>query len=125
MQTPEQIEGLKRIAEDGKTVFGSNVVKLLLAALEESQQRIGKLELYIKSLEFNREDTQKRANEKLRERDTKLAEAQQTIARHEEALNGIIAYSTDKNAVDIASESMGYPEDENEEKNADIVRADH
>lgn len=55
----------------------------------------------------------------------KLVEAQQTIARHEEALNGIIAYSTDKNAVDIASESMGYPEDENEEKNADIVRPDH
>ncbi|WP_405173779.1 hypothetical protein [Paenibacillus sp. FSL H8-0260] len=59
----------------------------MLAALEESQQRIGKLELYIKSLEFNREDTQKRANEKLRERDTKLAEAQQTIARQREVLD--------------------------------------
>lgn len=58
----------------------------VLAALEESQQRIGKLELYVKSLEFNREDTQKRANEKLRERDTKLAEAQQTIAQQQVAL---------------------------------------
>lgn len=54
--------------------------------LEESQQRIGKLELYVKSLEFNREDTQKRANEKLRERDTELVEAQQTIDRQREAL---------------------------------------
>ncbi|OMC92950.1 hypothetical protein, partial [Paenibacillus odorifer] len=58
----------------------------LLAALEESQQRIGKLELYVKSLEFNREDTQKRANEKLRERDTELVEAQQIIVRQREVL---------------------------------------
>ncbi|WP_340391985.1 hypothetical protein [Paenibacillus sp. FSL E2-0190] len=58
----------------------------VLAALEESQQRIGKLELYVKSLEFNREDTQKRANEKLRERDTELVEAQQIIVRQRKAL---------------------------------------
>ncbi|MEK4879456.1 hypothetical protein [Paenibacillus sp. FSL R5-0908] len=61
-------------------------VERLLAALEESQQRIGKLELYVKSLEFNREDTQKRANEKLKGRDTELVEAQQTIARQREVL---------------------------------------
>ncbi|MEK4452842.1 hypothetical protein [Paenibacillus sp. FSL L8-0506] len=42
----------------------------------------------------------------------KLAEAQQTIARHETTLNEIIAYSTDENAVDVASVSMGYVEGE-------------
>lgn len=42
----------------------------------------------------------------------RLVEAQQTIARHETALNEIIAYSTDENAVDVASVSMGYVEGE-------------
>ncbi|CAH1055951.1 hypothetical protein [Paenibacillus pseudetheri] len=41
-----------------------------------------------------------------------LIEAQQTIARHETALNEIIAYSTDENTVDIAGVSMGYVEGE-------------
>lgn len=69
-----------------------NIVKLVSdlkasrVALEESQQRIGKLELYVKSLEFNRDDTQKRVNEKLRERDTKLVEAQQTIVQQQAEL---------------------------------------
>ncbi|MNC27735.1 hypothetical protein D3C75_759200 [compost metagenome] len=44
--------------------------------------------------------------------ENKLTEAQQTIARHETALNEIIAYSTDENAVDVASVSMGHVEGE-------------
>ncbi|WP_339246827.1 hypothetical protein NST58_06505 [Paenibacillus sp. FSL R10-2796] len=94
MLTPERIEEIKEdAAHEISEGYGHDISDItyeevlgLLAALKESQQRIGKLELYVKSLEFNREDTQKRANEKLRERDTKLAEAQQTIARQQEAL---------------------------------------
>ncbi|MDH6371785.1 hypothetical protein M2444_003584 [Paenibacillus sp. PastF-3] len=89
---PTDGEGYAIEPEYEGMVARGNIVKLISdvktarAALEESQQRIGKLELYVKSLEFNREDTQKRVNEKLRERDTKLAEAQQTIALKDEAL---------------------------------------
>lgn len=89
--TPERIEDIRSMMEEEyerpcepfSSAFmteAPHAIADLLAALEESQQRIGKLELYVKSLEFNREDTQKRANEKLRERDTELVEAQQTIA---------------------------------------------
>ncbi|WP_339316902.1 hypothetical protein [Paenibacillus sp. FSL R10-2734] len=73
--TPERIEAYKTMIRQLGALPPSAAIELL-AALEESQQRIGKLELYVKSLEFNRDDTQKRANEKLRERDTKLVEAQ-------------------------------------------------
>ncbi|MEK5397485.1 hypothetical protein [Paenibacillus sp. FSL K6-2859] len=87
---PTDGEGYAIEPEYEGMVARGNIVKLVSdvktarAALEESQQRNGKLELYVKSLEFNREDTQKRANEKLRERDTELGEAQQTIARQQQ-----------------------------------------
>jgi hypothetical protein len=83
---PTDGEGYAIEPEYEGMVARGNIVKLVSdvktarAALEKSQQLIRKLELYVKSLEFNREDTQKRANEKLRERDTELVEAQQTIA---------------------------------------------
>ncbi|WP_248548984.1 hypothetical protein [Paenibacillus odorifer] len=83
--TPERIEEHAEFVEKFGKLPGHMALELL-AALEESQQRIGKLELYVKSLEFNRDDTQKRVNEKLRERDTKLAEAQQTIAQQQGTL---------------------------------------
>ncbi|MEK3770074.1 hypothetical protein MKY14_16100 [Paenibacillus sp. FSL R5-0887] len=89
----------------------------VLAALEESQQEGERLNEICKQLageEMLFQDGKYETEMQMVQ--GKLVEAQQTIARHEEALNGIIAYSTDKNAVDIASESMGYPEDENEEK---------
>jgi hypothetical protein len=40
------------------------------------------------------------------------ADVEQRVQRHEKALNEIIAYSTDENAVDVASVSMGYVEGE-------------
>lgn len=58
----------------------------LLSALEESQQRIEKLELYVKSLEFSRDDAQKMARDIEREKGLELFEAQQTIVRQREAL---------------------------------------
>lgn len=61
-------------------------VERLLAALEESQQRIGKLQLYIKSLEFSRDEAQKMAHNISKEQGLELFEAQQTIARQSKAI---------------------------------------
>jgi len=100
--TPEQIEGLKRIAEDGKTVFESNVVKSLLAALEESQQSAK-----------NWEESYLSLHEKFREKRTELAEAQQTIAQQRKALERIlnctgIGYeSAWRTSLLIAKEALG------------------
>lgn len=93
--TPERIEEIKREAqEESETIYGNcsaNITNIellgLLAALEESQQRIGKLELYIKSLEFSRDEAQKMAHNISKEQGLELFEAQQTIARYKEALN--------------------------------------
>ncbi|WP_238649744.1 hypothetical protein [Paenibacillus piscarius] len=49
--------------------------------LEEGQQRIGKLELYSKALEFSRDSAQKMADEISKDKGLELYEAQQNIAR--------------------------------------------
>lgn len=90
-------------------------VKTARAALEEAEHKLGDtgnaLEIKRMLLEkANYEAGRQRVFKESAER--KLAEAQQTIARHETALNEIIAYSTDENAVDVASVSMGYVEGE-------------
>lgn len=122
---PTDGEGYAIEPEYEGMVARGNIVKLVSdvktarAALEESQQRIGKVELYVKSLEFNREDTQKRANEKLRERDTNLVEAQQTIARQREAFEKISKltasnptdlYWRGADAIEIARKELGNKE---------------
>ncbi|MEK4139622.1 hypothetical protein NST48_01505 [Paenibacillus sp. FSL M7-0547] len=85
--TPEQIEDLKRIAEDGKTVFGINVVRSLLAALEESKQEGERLNEICKQLAGEEMLFQDGKYETEMQRvQGKLAEAQQTIARQREAL---------------------------------------
>jgi hypothetical protein len=71
------------------------------SALEEAEQRIQKLELYTKSLEFSRESAQKMADGIKRDKGLELYEAQQTIARQREAL---IHYAE---LVDWEDDSMG------------------
>ncbi|CAH1058791.1 hypothetical protein [Paenibacillus pseudetheri] len=130
--TPERKEEIRQYA-DTSTTFAAEYLRELLAALEESKQNAEVEQKLNDTLHGTNKDLRKKLVVVQQQRDVaqanyktyyaeatevskRLAEAQQTIAKHEEALNGIIAYSTDKNAVDIASESMGYPEDENKEE---------
>ncbi|MEK5416324.1 hypothetical protein [Paenibacillus sp. FSL L8-0708] len=131
LPTPERIEEIKQTADDswfaadnsrgaeahlrGEVFALCEGTNELLAALEEAEHKLGDtgnaLEIKRMLLEkANYEAGRQRVFKESAER--KLAEAQQTIARHETALNEIIAYSTDENAVDVASVSMGYVEGE-------------
>ncbi|GGF73149.1 hypothetical protein GCM10010912_17940 [Paenibacillus albidus] len=84
--TPERKEEIREKVRNHKikTQMESNgIILSLLAALEEAEQRIRKLELYTKSLEFSRDSAQKMADGIKRDKGLELYEAQQTIARLE------------------------------------------
>lgn len=111
LPTPERIEEIKLENEElvntlkrvpiPSLICMSGRISELLAALEESQQQNARWKEAVNGLMMADTDVQR-----------DLVEAQQTIARHETALNEIIAYSTDENAVDVASVSMGHVEGE-------------
>ncbi|OBZ08911.1 hypothetical protein A8L34_22420 [Bacillus sp. FJAT-27264] len=85
---PERIESIKERLTEKQARVGyieraETEVMEVLAALEEAQQRIVKLERYVKALEFSRDTAQKHADSIAKEKGLELYEAQQIIDRHE------------------------------------------